>query len=725
MTLFSFPSGSSEIKYYLMENTPPQPPKSGSANLVHQRTWTDYLWIIREHWFLALLVAVCLSGYYARKEFQTVPLYRSVAILLFEPKQDRVINIQSVVDSSFRGSAELILRNHLTDLRSNSFRDRVVDSFSNDEKELIVKDYGGGGDNIDAAVHRVISGANKIALVGGNIFKFEFHHRNGQAAALLANRFSEEFLDFILERTRKTNEAALRFLRSQSEELKLKVERSELAVQQYRQERNLVSLEESQNLIVERMKSLSGALNTARVELLNLSSSLEQINEAGGDFEALATLPSVNQMGSLPQKLEERSTLLAERKSLSLRYGRRHPRMIENATQLETLETEIQNALEKNVSDMQQQYKAAQARVGNLEEALAQAEQDSLELDQIAIEYNVLRRKLETDKSLFTQVHTRLNEAVLASQLSESNMRIVDRAWTAQDPFTPDTSKIYSMTAFMFLAVFVSIPFGIHYLNLNLKTASDIEEQLQIPFLGEIKKFPRKISDLHKLVLRQANEEGVELFRQIHSQILLKVKKLQPGHTFLVTSALPKEGKSFLATNLASSFARHHYRTLLVDCDFRRPSVGPNLLGREELESFKASGKDPLNLAPNLDVLPFANSMDEATEFIESNDFRDAMRAYQQGYDIIIVDTPPSALFPDAGLIGNHAHHFIFLTQLNKHRKSALKAILNRLEQSNASILGVVVNKVSGKKSRNLGAYRFAKYGKYKNYYPSREKART
>lgn len=707
-----------------MENDHHHPNNSKKSNLVHQKTWTDYLWIIREHWILALLIATCLAGYYAYRQFQTIPLYRSVAILLFEPKEDRVINIESVVDSSIGGSAEIILRNHLTDLRSNSFRGRVVGSFSTEEKELIVNDYGGPEDNIDASVHRVIAGANKIALVGGNVFKFEFHHRNPQAAALLANRFSEEFLDFILERTRKTNEAALRFLRSQSEELKLKVERSELAVQQYRQERNLVSLEESQNLIVERMKSLSTALNTARVQLLNLSSGLEQIEQAKGDFEALASLPSVNQMGSLPQKLEERLTLMAQRKSLSLRYGRRHPRMIENETQLETLETEIQNALGKNVSDMKQQFRAAQSRVANLEEALAEAEQDSLELDQIAIEYNVLRRKLETDKRLFTQVHSRLNEAILASQLSDTNMRLVDRAWPAGDPFTPDTAKIYSTSIFIFLALFSAVPFGIHYLNLNLKTASDIEEQLHIPFLGEVKKFPKRIKNLHRIILDKVNKEGTETFRQLHSQILLKVGKLKPGHTFLITSALPKEGKSFLATNLAASFSKHHYRTLLVDCDFRRPTVGPVLLKDidKDPEKLQGQAKKPIHVEGNLYVLPFGDSMQEATEHIESNEFRESLKAFKTEYDILIIDTPPSALFPDASLIGKYADDLIFLTQLNKHRKSTLKAILNRLDQSDVNILGIVVNKVTRGNARNLGAYRYGKYNKYKSYYSTEVK---
>jgi capsular exopolysaccharide synthesis family protein len=267
----------------------------------------------------------------------------------------------------------------------------------------------------------------------------------------------------------------------------------------------------------------------------------------------------------------------------------------------------------------------------------------------------------------------------------------------------------------------------VHYLNLNLKTATDIEQQLRVPFLGEIRTFPKRLKKLHRLVLDQLDPQAAELFRQIHSQILLKNKKLEPGHTFVVTSALPKEGKSFFSINLAASFGRHHYRTLLIDCDFRRPSIGERM--EEDLVQLLEQREDPekpLELTEGLHILPFENSTVEATELIESPAFRQSIEKFQQQYDIIIIDTAPAGLFPDAGLIGNYAQNFIFLTQLNKHRKATLKAILNRLQQSKAEILGVVVNRVTRSKSRNLGTYKYVDYGKYKSYYPQKPaKARS
>jgi succinoglycan biosynthesis transport protein ExoP len=698
---------------------------SPTQGLLHRKTWIDYLWIIRDHWILATLVAAALSGFYIFKKSQAVPLYRSSLILMVEVQKDQVINIEQVVDNSIARSGDYIMRNHLTDLRSNTFREEVVNSLTEDEVELIIKDYRAQGADADPSPHQIIAGSNHIKQIGVNIFNFEFHHRNPEAAALLANRFSEEFNDFLLERARRRTESALRFLRSQSEELKLKVERSELAVQRYRQERNLVSLEESQNLIVERMKSLSGSLNEANVDLLQLSATINQIQDYEGNLDALAKVPAINQMGSLPSKFERRNALISERKALSLRYGRRHPRMIENSTALESLESEITTALQKNVSDFAEQYKNAEGRVSTLQGALKIAEKEALDLDQIASEYNVLRRKLDTDTRLFTQVHQRLNEALLASQLTDTNLRVIDEAWPSQSPFTPDLFKIYTFGTALGVICFLAIPFGIHYLNLNLKTAADIEERLGIPFIGQIQKFPKRLKQLHRLVLDQSDPQGAELFRQIHSQILLKAKHFQKGHTFVVTSAVPKEGKSFFAINLATSFSRHHYKTFLMDADYRRPTIfkrmESELTSVDEVDSTIPGIRQ---MTENLHILPAMDSIHEATEWISSKEFEEMVTELKQRYDIVIIDTPPAGLFPDAAMIGNHAQHFIFVTLLNKHRKRFLKGILNRLQQSEASVLGVVVNKISRKLSRNLGAYQYSDYKKYRRYYniPAKKK---
>jgi len=691
----------------------------------HEKSWLDYLFIIREHLLLSMIVAACASAYYFHKQSQEIPMYRSSALVLFETQKDRVINLQEVHDTSLGRAGESILKNHLTDIRSNSFRQRVIESLSEEEKEIIRRGYA-SPENPEPGLHGIIAGANRTRQLSGNIFTFEFHHRNPTAASLLANRFTEEFNDFVFERARRSNDAAIRFLRSQSEELKLRVERAELAVQRYRQERNLVSLEESQNLIVARMKNLSGNLNAAKVNLLNFNAVIDRIEAAEGDLETLRQLPSINQRGEVREMINQQRSLETDRQNLSARYGENHPRMIANATAQRTVRATLDKLIKKAVNDIRQEYIDLEAQVDSLSTALAAAEQEALELDQIAIEYNVLRRKLDTEQGLFTRVHQRLNEALLASQLTDTNFRVVDRAWPASSPFTPDTAKTTTMTAFIFIVVTVSVPFALHFLNLKLKTPRDIETSLKISFIGEIRKLPRRLRKQSAIVQDKLDDFTTESFRQILSQLLLRNRNLAKGHTFVVTSALPKEGKSFFSLNMATTFSRHHYRTLLIDCDFRRPSVAVMLGNRitiPEIGAFETMASlDPIPVSKDLDVLPSFKSTSEATEWLESEEFSSRLTALKEHYDIIIIDTPPAGLFPDASLIGSQSDQFIFITQINKHRKAFLQGVVRRLHESGTPIIGTVVNKVSKRRVRQLGSYRYADYSRYKNYYPTKAK---
>lgn len=703
-----------------------QSPESASApenSGQPKKNWVDYLLIIREHILISIILAAIVSGFYFHDKSKAIPLYRSSALVIFEIQKDRIINVQEVTDVSLgRGAGgETILKNHLTDLRSNSFRQRVVESLTPEEIETIRKGYATEEDP-EPGLHGIIAGANHIRQIGGNIFNFQFHHRNPDAAALLANRFFEEFNDYLYERARRSNDSAIRFLRSQSEELKLRVERAELAVQRYRQERNLVSLEESQNYITSRMMQVSSELNNTKLQLVSLDAAVTRIEEAEGDIEKLSQMPSIASQGDVASILQNRRNLAVQRESLSLRYGRRHPRMVENAADIASADKQIQVLVKKAVGNIRQQRLDLKQRIESLSQALTQAEKESLELDQIAIEYNVLRRKMETDQALFTQVHQRLNEAILASQLTDTNLRLVDRAWPAGSPFTPDTTKTMTSSVFLFLFITVSVPYAIYFLNLRLRSASDIEEILQIPYLGEIRKLPRKVKTQQRLVLDNLDDHGVESFRQIISQILLRVERLRKGHTFVITSAIPKEGKSFFAANLSAAFARHHKKVLLIDADFRRPSMNHLFSVRSSVDP-ENSGQEanslgePIQLAPNLDLLPSYKATTEATELIDAAFFQRDLAKFKEIYDIVIIDTPPAGLFPDAPLLAEKADHSIFLTQLNKHQKTFLQGVTHRVGQAKAPIIGVVVNKVTRRKARHLGAYKYADYTKYKSYY--------
>lgn len=697
--------------------------------------WQDYVSMVRDHWYLGLIVGALVAGYYAHTKFQEVPMYRSSATVLFEFDRDRILNIEEVRDTTIRRNPDFVLRSHMVDLRSNAFRERVIRSLSQDERETIIRAYRSETEG-EPSLHGIVAAANQIRQMQGNIFAFEFHHRDPQAAALLANRFVEEFDRELARRGREGNDSAIRFLRSQSEELRLRVERGELAVQQYRQERDLVSLEESQNLILQRLKTISGSLNTATLGLLDLQTRVEQLNRILEEEGDPSRLPFISGHPLVAGRLEEKRALERERDILSLRYGRRHPSMIANQTALEVANRQLQDGISYAIANLRETHASATAQVETLQTALNRAEREALELDQVAIDYNVLRRKLAADQTLFAQVHKRLNEAVIASQLASTNMRIVDRAGTPGSPFSPDRNTIITTSVGIFGFFFVGLPIGYGILRGRLKTAAEVESFLEKPFLGDVHRFSRsKVKHAGRLVLERLNPIGVEQFRVLYSQLVLHGERSQ-HQTIVVTSLIPREGKSFVSSNLAATFSRHHNRVLVIDGDLRRPSMHKqlglantqgiinwykNYTEGDDEKNFTNLGLIPVS--DNLDFIPAGGSTTEPTEIIQSEIFAGLMNYLKSVYDVIIIDTPPAGVFSDALCFGEFAEHYLLVTLPNKHPRSVVRSVVRHLDASNASVVGVLFNQMSPRRSRQLGVkyYHYAKYAS--RYYDVAETA--
>lgn len=692
--------------------------------------------MLREYWYLGAILGAIVAGAWTYKAYQGIPLYRSNAVVLFEITQDRILNIEEVRDTSIRRAPDTILRSHMADLRSSSFRNKVIRTFTAEERELLISDYR-SEENPEPNVHAIVAGSNHIRQLNANIFAIEFHHRNPEAAQLLANRYTREFDRELSSRGREGNDAAIRFLRAQSEEHRLRVERGELALQRYREERDLISLEEGQNLVLDRLKTISGSLNAANVELLNLETMVRQLNDTlAADGDPLR-LPFIAQHGNVAQRLEEKRRLEAERDLLGLRYGRRHPSMIANRTSMDVVERQLADGVEFAIRNLREQHASQKRRVETLKEALAEAERNALALDQAAIDYNVLRRKLAADQQMFQQVHNRLNEAIISSQMAQTNMRVIDPAFRPGGPFTPDTSKIIPTAIGIFLLFSLSVPVGYGILRGRLKTSAEVESYIGKAFLGAIHRFSRrKHKALGRLVIDKANPVALEQFRGIYSQLLIQ-KDTEEQHAYVVSSLIPREGKSFVTSNLAATFCRHHHRVLVIDGDLRRPTLHKqfgveNTRGIIKWYKEHAEGDDEINfsnlglipLADNLDFIPAGGFTNEPTEIIQSDAFVRLMNYLKTVYDVVLIDTPPAGVFSDAVCFAEFCDKFVMVVHPNKHPRSVVRSVVRQLDQSNAEVGGIVFNRMSKSGSKNLGVkyYHYAKYAsKYYATHPEEE----
>ncbi|MEO0794578.1 MAG: polysaccharide biosynthesis tyrosine autokinase [Verrucomicrobiota bacterium] len=694
--------------------------KGGLAIPAPVRNWRDYLLMIRERWLIGMslgLLASCLFAYFGLRE---APMYRSSATLMIESKADRVVDIKEVVDTTVRSGSEL--QNHLSQMRSRSFSQRVVQSFSEREAGRITEPY--HTEKSRAGVGGVVARSMDIRLPAGQVFYFESKHRDPEMAALIANRYVNEYIQFLLERTTVGETSANQFLQAKADELKKQVKDGEQRLEDFRRTNNMVSLDESQNVIAARLQSLNGALTSARVSRLEIESKLQQVEAAKTEGVELLDIPVIAQYGNIPELVQTHQGLVAERKILGERYLERHPKMIDNSNRMEVNQDRIENVVDQAISDLTNQLSGANRQFDNLKQEMANAEQESLDLDEMRISYNAIAREVDSSRKLYNQILSRMHETTISAQLDNTNVRILDEAVSAGRPFSPDRKGIITKAVGLFFIVFIGAPILLELVNNRLHGYWDIHVFLQREMLGEIPRSNRVDPDKLPVAVRdELNDSISESFRVLYGQITMLSERDFPK-SILITSTVPGEGKSTVISNLAQTFAKHGKKVVLIDFDLRRPVIHRYYQTDNEggLMSWWNSHRSvqesiPLKQDPdlamkemdtNLSVLTSGGSSKNATELLSDPKFSELLFQLKKEFDLVLIDTPPAGIFVETLQLGELVDEVIYIARQNAVNRNKAKRVLQDFDRIGVSVLGIILNSVKGSGAQRYGYYGYS-----------------
>jgi len=715
-----------------------QPKHEGLTVGPPSRNFRDYLLMIRERWLIGLLLGIIAAGCYAYFRLQREPVYEAVASILIETQADRVVNIQEVVDNSLRGQNEL--NNHLVQMNSRSFRSRVIGLINERDAARITEPY----DEPDkkASLGQIIGQGLSIYLpTNSQVFYFKFKHRDPEVAAMLANMYAREYIQYLIERSSVGETSANQFLEAQAAKLKKEIEAGEQALQEYRAKHNLVSLEESQNIIVSRLQSLNAALTEARVAKLAIQAKIAQVESARESGNSLLEIPAIIQYANLASLVQEEQTKRSERNLLSQKYLERHPKMVHNENELRELDSQIREVTQQAVADLLSQQEEANNRFEKIKADLTEAEKDALELDQRSIQYDALKREVENDRQMFRGILGRMSETTVASQLDNINVRIVDEAIAPTSAITADAKKITLNAIAIGIGCLIVIPILLELINNKIHTYWDINVYLKRNLLGEIPPLNRIDPDvLPFLVINKLDEQGVEIFRSLYGQVSL-VSEMEYPKSILVTSTLPGEGKSSALINLSAAFASHGRRVLMVDCDFRRPMLHRylNLDNSQGLVSWWTNGSkleaDNLTAQEDLGIqevsqrlflLPSGGNFRNSTEMLADERFSALIYKLKREFDLIVIDTAPAGLFIEASQIATEVEEVIYIAQQNGPNRNRAKQAIANLEKAGPTILGIILNFARGPGAQRYGyyGYSYTQDSRAYRYYERRDEDR-
>jgi succinoglycan biosynthesis transport protein ExoP len=731
------------------ENHPPFAPRGTNrvaatqeAALLPLRRW---FFALRERWLSALLLvtALCVPVGWALSRQPTV--YATRATLLIERSNDRVVDIKQVVDTTVDSSlSDALLLTHIEQLRSHTFLAQVVHSLTPAERKIVLAPYaddaagkhtgagaaaGGEPADEDARLLEILSRGLRVERAPRTMLMvITVRHRDAAAAQLLANRLGDHYIQYLIDRSTASNDSALVFLNQQAEVLRKKVEDTEHTVQAYRERNNLIFIEQNQNIVVERVRALSAALTQVRVTRLGLDVRFAQTGEAMHDSDApreLVSLPEFTGFAGVQRELDDQR---GRREVLALRYRPLHPAMKANASMIATLERQRHDQLASALTDVRNQRDKAVQHEKLLAGELAVAERESLRLDQLTVNYNVLQREVATTRETYAQILSRLNETTISSRLQNTNIKFFDRAGLPNRPVEPSTLNIIGILAALGGLVIVGYPLAADMLDDRLRTSADVETFVGADLAGLISEAKKIPADARAWIIQRAlDEDTVESFRGLYSHIQFSARA-GACRTILVTSTVPGEGKSFVACNLGASFAAHGHRTLLIDADFRRPTLHVALFLDNRsgllpwLQAQRPDGGDdyqsPLlgivELSTDLSVLRSGGESRKVTELLGRPRMAALMADLQKRYEVIIIDTSPAGVFPDADSCVRFCQELLYVCRFKTPQRTHVRETVQRLRQRSLHFLGVVLN---GVPHGSAGEYYLAGRGRGRRHY--------
>jgi capsular exopolysaccharide synthesis family protein len=555
-----------------------------------------------------------------------------------------------------------------------------------------------------------------------------YSHPDPVVAAEVANLFAKEFIDYNLKLNIDGSMKAVEDLRIRADRQRNLVEELEYKLADYREENNAVSLDGQENIAREQLGNLNMIKSNNKNAFDNFETKwnlIESYKREGKDLWELSFIAEQERVSSL---LSQISSTRINISSLSKRYREKHPIMIQQLQTLQEAEQELNSALENSVNKVYAGYLETQANFEIASKRLAEKEKELIDLSKTRVEFSTIMRELETQELFFQALNSRMTTEKAQVNLKNPNARIIDEASPPPDDRPSSPNVVMNLAAGFFggLAVGTALVFGVAFLDDRVKSAFDIEATIGLPMLGVVPRIKKLDTNTKaQAVASNVDRHVTETFRTILSALKLNDES-KNAKVILATSTVPGEGKSFISSNLALTFANHGEKTLLLDGDLRLPNVARSLQLENE-KGLLSHIEQGLSLDevlikevyPNLDVLPTGGKSKNPTQVLNSAQFESMMAELRDRYDRIIIDSPPLAAVSDALSVLPLVDGVLYVIKFNTVKRKSAVVNVRRLWDSNTPVFGAILNNISS----SLSSYYYSHYSdnSYQQYYVHQE----
>ena len=687
-----------------------------------QRNFKDYIFLIRERiWYLIIVFFIIFLGsiLYTFNKTKLYTAYATIELLRDDPT---VMNSASNLEQNEIRSSE-DLNTHISRLESVSIIQGVEKRFQEDELAQFMAPYKGTFSfSGPLTAFEILSINRKIIPRRMSLMvNIAYTHPNPIMAAKIANLFGDEYINTMLSQNIDASMKAVEDLRKRAEQKKNRVEELELNLAEYRELKKAVSLDKQENIAAEQLASLNEIKTMAKMNLDQAEIRWNLTQDYQKQGKELWELPFISEQIRVASLIEQISAIRIAISTKSKRYREKHPEMRSLLQQLQESQSELEYAVQNAVDNISGYFAESRDNFKQASKRLLEKEREMIELSKTRVEFNSLIRDLEVEQMTYQKLTALMAEEKIQVNIKNANARIIDKAFPPREdrPSSPNVFLNLAGGFFGGMIFGLGLVFAVALLDDKVKSVYDIEASLGLPILGIIPKV-KKLDSVSKshIVTSTTNRHVTENFRSMLSYLKIN-DQTKNSNLFLLTSTVPSEGKSFISSNLALSFASNGEKVLLLDGDLRLPNVAKSLQLENEsgvLDYIQGEGTFDSYIVkevyPNLDVLPSGGKAKNPTAILNDNKFESMLLQLRDRYDKIIIDSPPLAAVSDSLNIVPLVDAIIYVIKYDSVKKSLANSCIRRLWESKTPLLGAVLNNVS----LGLSHYYYSQYSANKKY---------
>ena len=711
---------------------------------------------------------------------QLTPLYTATARVLLDPRKTNIVDNEAVLSGI--GNDWSAVESEVELIRSASVAIRVIDKLGLfDDVERVAPDPPFYWQIIDAIISRdampelepvsederrtgmarKLASRLEVSRLGETyLLTIAYTSPEPALSARIVNGFADAYLVDQLEAKFEATRRANDWLNTRITELRERVREAERAVELYRAENNLIeaggtTLNDSQ------VASLNEQLILARAATAEARTKLEQLQEIsarGGEITSFAQGLQSQAIGQLRAKQSEVKRELAE---LSAKYGSRHPSVISVRSQLGHVQSQILQEIRRIEALTETEYRVAKSREDSIEASLAGLKGESAQNSQAAIRLRELEREAAASRTLFESFLARFKETTQQESLQTADSRIVERAIRPTSPSEPNKKVIAIFGFILSLGAGIGAAFLLETLDNGFRTAEQLETALKVPVLatipllrlegviGRIGSLTGRIANLirsrpaaeardgsgslRKSGSRHALDHPLSAFTESIRSLRMGLRYADldnPARVVMFTSALPTEGKSTIASNLALHAANTGEKVLLIDMDLRHPALTEiyaedSELGIVELVMGEARISEVVRTETEtkLRFIPASRSdlINHTSEILGSDKIRDFLAQARNVFDLIVIDSSPLLPVTDARALLGAVDAAVMVVCWERTSREAVRSCLRQALGLEDKLIGTVLSKVDSEKIRYYDYYKSGYYAQeYPYYYAGR-----